>query len=356
MNNLAIYHKVLKQLEMWLPKERVTRKRNLALMVLGLQQSGSVHLAKIVRHWPVPSQLPSLVNRLNRFLNNPHISPWHWYRPLVEVLLRNVVAQEARLIMDCTKVGNHRMLTVSLAYKRRCLPLIWRVYPGSKGHVAADEQLALLKELAPFLTGTPVCLLADAGFESVRLLRWLTQQGWHFVIRQNGRTKLRLQDAQSWFKLNTLTIHPGQTRTLGWIHLTERHQAAGFYLVVYWQAGEAEPWYLLSNFERPAQRLIRLYRYRMWTEELYGDLKGHGFDLEATRLTDALRISRLMLAVAITYVWLISLGSWVVKRGLRHLLDVKSLRDKSYFRIGWDWLQRTLSLQLPIRISFCPYP
>jgi hypothetical protein len=83
-------------------------------------------------------------------------------------------------------------------------------------------------------------------------------------------------------------------------------------------------------------------------EERYADLKDHGFDLEATRLTDALRISRLMLAIAITYGWLISLGS-CPKRGVRQLLDAKSRRDKSYFRIGWDWLQRALSLQLPIR-------
>jgi hypothetical protein len=28
----------------------------------------------------------------------------------------------------------------------------------------------------------------------------------------------------------------------------------------------------------------------------------------------------------------------VVKRGLRHFVDHKSRRDKSYFRIGWDWV------------------
>jgi hypothetical protein len=41
----------------------------------------------------------------------------------------------------------------------------------------------------------------------------------------------------------------------------------------------------------------------MWTEELYGDLKGHGFDLEATHLDDADRIARLVLAVCINFVW-----------------------------------------------------
>ncbi|MEZ4634506.1 MAG: hypothetical protein R2856_05940 [Caldilineaceae bacterium] len=35
-----------------------------------------------------------------------------------------------------------------------------------------------------------------------------------------------------------------------------------------------------------ASPLLKLYRTRMWIEEMYGDLKGHGFDLEATQLDD----------------------------------------------------------------------
>lgn len=37
----------------------------------------------------------------------------------------------------------------------------------------------------------------------------------------------------------------------------------------------------------------------MWVEELFGDLKGHGFDLEAIHLQDFGRLSRLVLAAMI---------------------------------------------------------
>jgi hypothetical protein len=89
---------------------------------------------------------------------------------------------------------------------------------------------------------------------------------------------------------------------------------------------------------------------------MYGDLKGHGFDLQATHLADEARISRLMLAVCIAYVWLSALGSWVIKNGYRHFVDHKSRRDKSYFRIGWDWLCRCLRLADPFPLRFKPYP
>ena len=39
-NNLQTYHKTLTQLCQWLPKERITRLRNMALLMLGLQLSG----------------------------------------------------------------------------------------------------------------------------------------------------------------------------------------------------------------------------------------------------------------------------------------------------------------------------
>jgi hypothetical protein len=74
----------------------------------------------------------------------------------------------------------------------------------------------------------------------------------------------------------------------------------------------------------------------MWIEEMFADFKGHGFDLEATHLSHLDRLARLVLAVCLTFVWLITLGAWVVKRGFRHFVDHLSRRDKSYFRIGWD--------------------
>jgi hypothetical protein len=259
-----------------------------------------------------------------------------------------------RLIMDCTKVGFHfRLLTVSVAYKKRALPLVWSVHRGRKGHVGYQAQLALLTYLARFIPAqTTVWLVADAGFEAVPLLDWLQGQGWHFVIRQPGKNQVRW-DGQPWLKLREIAISSGQTHDIGWVHLTAKHDAGPFWLIVHWEQGQDEPWYLISDVS--AQRtLINRYRLRMWTEEMYGDMKGHGFDIEATHLDDPERILRLFLAVCFNFVWFITLGAWVVKRGFRHYVDHKSRRDKSYFRIGWDWLERCARLDKPIPIRFNP--
>jgi hypothetical protein len=80
----------------------------------------------------------------------------------------------------------------------------------------------------------------------------------------------------------------------------------------------------------------------MWIEEMFGDFKKHGFDLESTMLRNAPRLSRLTLAVAFLYVWLLSIGSRTIRSGLRHLVDRKDRRDLSLFQIGFRFIDRCL--------------
>lgn len=359
--NLHLYHKIMGRLEQWLPQERVTRRRNLALLVVGLFASRAVHLSLIVRTWPFPSKEPSLVNRLRRFLDNERVDVRRWYEPFAQEILAAMGhgsrCAPLRLVIDCTKVGGgSRLLTLAVAYRKRTLPLVWSVHKGSRGHTTLEEQLALFRYVSPWIPREwQVWVMGDTEFQSAQLLGWLHRRGWHFVIRQQGSNLVRTQDQNVWRKINTFALQVGKTQVVGWVSLTRKHDLADCWLLLHWAKGESEPWYLVANSFLPTHRLLRFYQCRMWTEEMYGDMKGHGFDLEATHLHDPVRISRLVLGIAIAFVWLISLGSWVVKNGLRHFVDHKSRRDKSYFRVGWDWMIRCLRLELSVPLRFRPY-
>ena len=88
---------------------------------------------------------------------------------------------------------------------------------------------------------------------------------------------------------------------------------------------------------------------------MFGDLKGHGFDLESTMLRYFVRLSRLTLAVAFLYVWLLSNGGKFIRAGLRHLVDCKDRRDLSLFQIGFRLLERKLLHFLTVSPSLCAY-
>ena len=356
-NNLRLYHKILELMSQFHPTERITRRRNLALLMTGLFLSGSVHLAHIVRKWPLMATLPGLELRLRRFLDNPRLDVGGLYGPLARRLLMRFegTTTPIRLLIDTTQLGrDHRMLSVSLAYRKRALPLLWQVYPKAKGHLSADEQHAFLERLRALMPPTeqPVILLGDSEFGEVDTMRYIRSQGWHFVLRLKGHYSVPTGDGR-WVQLGHMGLQEGQSRYLGPVPLTQKH-AYRATVLMHWASGEKEPWYLASDLSGESL-LLRHYARRMWTEELYGDLKGHGFDLGTTRVHGPRRLEALVLGVALVYVWLLVLGAKTVKRGQRNLVDRKGRRDHSYFRIGWDFLEHRLRLGLPIPLNRFSY-
>jgi len=353
--NLRLYHTMIGQICKWLPDERITRVRNLALLLTGLYLSRKVHLSLIAEEWHLPGKTPSLVNRLRRFLDNPRVSVGEYYQPVAESLVSAFRGLPIRLIMDTTKLGfDARLVMVSIGYRKRALPLAWSVHRGRTGWVRVQEQIALLRQVAELIPkGSEVWLLGDCEFQHVPLLSWLKKQGWHYILRQQEKVKV-WQPGQAQVKLVDLGLSEGETRYLDCVYLTEKYHFGPVSMVLHWEEGEEEPWYLVTD-RAATWRTIQTYRVRMWIEEMYGDMKGHGFDLEATYMRDLDRLSRLVLGVCLVYVLLIALGSWVVKNGKRHLVDRKDRRDKSYFRIGWSWLKRCLAQGQSLRPQFVLY-
>ncbi len=88
---------------------------------------------------------------------------------------------------------------------------------------------------------------------------------------------------------------------------------------------------------------------------MFGDFKKHGFDLEKTRLGHFLRLSRLTQAVAILYVWLVSVGTQTIHAGDRHLVERKDRRDLCIFQIGLRIIERCLTNAHSFKIPLCSY-
>ena len=62
-------------------------------------------------------------------------------------------------------------------------------------------------------------------------------------------------------------------------------------------------------------------RRRMWIETVFRDWQSGGFHLDRCGMTDRDRVARVLLPLAIAYLWLVSLGRWVVQKGDRRLID-----------------------------------
>lgn len=150
----------------------------------------------------------------------------------------------------------------------------------------------------------------------------------------------------------TLVTRGGQRVWVQGGRLTRKH-ARRVKLLAPWAAGEQEPWLLATTLPTRHAALCA-YRRRMWLDELGGALKGHGLDLERSQLRPFNRLSRWTLAGVLLDDWLVTSGTWVLKRGLRRPGDRHDRRDLSIFQIGLRWIERRLKNVQPFTMRFAP--
>lgn len=343
----SIWERLLAQ---WLPDERKTRRTNMIWLIVGLYLGGRVQLSAIVNRWPQRVQSASLNRRLRRFLDNPAVRPAVRYRRVARQLLAPAAYRPLTLVVDASKVGaGHQLVQVALATQGRTLPIAWMWVPYAKGVVDTATQLALFKRVQGLLPKAPqVILVGDAGFSSVKVLQQLDAWGWGYVLRQKGSSRLQRAGAATDERLDGLVTNPGQQVWLPRVTFTAQWQHPTSVLAV-WQRGYEHPWLLTTNLPT-AYAARQAYARRMWIEEMFGDWKDHGWDLESTHLRHPDRLSRLLLALALLYVWLVRWGERLIKAGCRAWVDHPARRDLSRFRIALDTLTRCLAVErnLPI--------
>lgn len=336
------------------PDDCQSRLVNMLLLVVGLYKAESVHLSKVARKLPLRAKKLSLDKRLRRFLNNPQVRVREWYLPVAVALLKSASsAGQVHLIIDSSTVGfGHKLLMVAIAYRRRALPLSWTWVPHT-GRSTNGKQLALLSYVHSLVPqGVQVSLVGDGEFNHVLVMTQLDAWGWDYALKQRKSERFLPRGMLTMYRLDRQKLEPGEKWWLGRVNLTFQY----FYitnLVMYRAPGAAKTWYLATNLPS-ARGAILLYQRRMWIEEMFGDMKGHGFDLEATYLRHFLRLSRLTLAVCLVYLWVVATGEHVLSDGLANEIDRTDRRDLSIFRLGWDFIERRLALDDPIPANFIP--
>ena len=354
---LKLYRTWKAQIRRLRPHQRMTQLQNFAWMMVGIYHSRSVHLSKIAGKVLGNAKLLSTVRRFERFLDNPAIEVRSWYEPIAKqwIAAQWQHLQEIRLIVDGTKVGfGHQLLMVSLAYRRRSIPIAWTWVPSVRGHSSAQKQIDLLKYVKTLLPKKSVVfLVGDSEFGSIAVLKRLNQWHWFYALRQKSNTGFRVGKAGKWQSLGSFVKKAGESIWLPQGFLTQQH-AFPASVLVYWKADENEPGCLATNLS-DRKMVLQYYKRRMWIDEMFGDLKKHGFDLESTMLRTSEHLSRLTLVVAFLFDWLISAGAKIIRMGLRPLVDRNDRRDLCLFQIGWRFVERQLLRLSAFPLSLCTH-
>jgi len=319
-------------------------------IIVGILQSQSAHLSQIANSVPLETKAESRVTLIRRWLTNPHVKVWRFYKKILEHVLSDWSAEEAYLILDGVMVFGNRwqIFRVSLRHGCRAIPIAWTIVEGN-GLVKVNKLKNMLEKVQRFMKRyvKRVTLLADAGFRDCDWAQLCEDLGWNYAIRIARNTYITLPDGTSERLDNLVPVN--RNRYFQNVLLTRETKLQTNVSVTWTMDEKGQPGMVAIITDQLACRArLREYSFRMSIEQSFRDDKSGGFDLEHTRLHHAQRIDHLLLAMAIATLWCHELGEFVLQQGepARSRVDPAHERTLSVFQLGLRWLKRFLATGL----------
>jgi hypothetical protein len=355
-DNLRQYRAIRQALTQCYPRDAqgnlVRHLNTLAALISGIVASKSTQLPSVATKVPDGTKLESRVKRFARWVGNDLITEDVYFLPYAEVLLAHLALPTLVLVIDGSCVGRGCVaLMMHVVYKGRALPVAWLVRQGKKGHFPEDLHIALVEHVLELIPeGASVVLLGDGEFDGVDLQQTLEDAGWSYVCRTAMSMTAMWQDEP--FRLDTLgtCIKPGTLIELKEVLFTG--EAYGpIMLICCWAKGYQEPLYLVTNMSS-AEEACRLYTKRFRIETFFSDQKSRGFHLHKSHISDPERLSRLLMAACLAYIWIVYLGSICMKEGWVGIIHRRHRCDLSLFQLGLRLLEHFLNEALPIPVQF----
>jgi len=342
-----LYNRLNEKLRELVPVKNGKQVTNWIWIIVGILQSRSSNLSQIANCLPMETKAESRVTLIRRWLMNPQIKVWMFYKKILEQVLSGWSAVEATIILDGVMVFGDRwqIFRVSLQHGCRAIPIAWTVVAG-KGLVKVAKLQGMLEKVQKFLKKhvKQVTFLADAGFRDCDWAQLCLELGWNYAIRVACNTYLTMEDGtcdrlDHWVPENC-------NRYFQNVLLT-REAKLQTNVSVTWttdQTGQPEMVAIITN-QIACRARLREYGGRMSIEQSFRDDKSSGFDMEHTRLQHAERIDHLLLALAIATLWCHELGEFVLKQGdaSRSQVNPAYKRTLSLFQLGLRWLKRVLA-------------
>ena len=286
------------------------RFNTMVSMITALIESQHVSSGRIADHQPGLIQAGSQIKKNDRWLENKWIDSQTFYLPFVRPLLLALASQfkELVFVIDGSVTGrNCQSLMVSVLWKGKALPLLWKTSQGPKGHFPQADHLALLSQLADLIAPLPTrrcVMLGDGEYDGSEWIKALQTHGFEYVLRTARDTRLSSQDGES-FQGKDLSV--GKESHL-FIADCQLSSGVWTHFLVWHERGFQAPVYLLTNQEVGLQA-ASYYRKRFRIETLFKDFKSQGFELGQCKLSDASKIERLLIVCSLAYLWLVGLGS-----------------------------------------------
>ena len=108
----------------------------------------------------------------------------------------------------------------------------------------------------------------------------------------------------------------------------------------------------MTNLEL-AEEACFYYKKRFKIETFFSDQKSRGFNIHKSHLDNPDRISRLLIATCLAYIWIIFLGTLAMKDKWYRQIHRIDRCDLSLFSLGMRLLEYFMNYKPKIPVNFC---
>lgn len=344
MNSPTVYQ-LSQEIEQHLPSLGKWQALGLALLCVGMAVADSSQAGRVAERLVEWGSVNTVKQRLKRWLRNDRVQVTRACEEWVSWVWSSCRTERPVLLVDETKLGDRMaVMMVSLAYRGRAIPLMWRCYPAnsSEDYPQQGQVLLIYGLLAHVISQLPAearpLVQMDRGLaHSAAMLRALKALAVDFLVRVKLKARFTTRTGKSHL-LSQLVQYDACVSLAG--TLFARDHAVRGRLCLVWETGQREPWCLFTNvgWLNGAR-----YALRWWQEESFKDLKSGGWQWQRSQLDCPERAARLLLAMAVAYGWMLSLGAVLTDQPeavQRAVATRDERRCLSLFRLGLRWFKR----------------
>jgi|CXWL01.1.fsa_nt_gi hypothetical protein len=299
----------------------------------------TVNLAQIAEAFQATTKEESAYRRIQRFFKE-----FSFDMSFIVVLVLNlfVMDRKVTLIMDRTnwKWGKKpiNILMLSVEYYGIGIPLFWEVL-NTGGTSSTKERKSLLQRVIKrFGVDRIEVLLADREFIGEAWFRFLIVKKIPFVIRikQNFMAEGIRIGYEVPVKTLLAKLNGRRKKLLNYPIVLWGH---ALFVSIAHAKGAKEPMIVVSNRHFP--NALKIYCKRWGIETLFGCLKGRGFRMEDTHMTEENKIEKLVFILAIAFCWAYKTGE-IQARQAPIMIKKHGRKAKSIFRLGLNFIRSIL--------------
>ncbi len=299
--------------------ENLARKKFVSQYIIALVKSRNVQFCEVAQHLNDSVKLASNETRIQDFFREVEID-YHCVAALLLSLLPK--GKKLRLCIDRTEWDFGKcqvnILMILVGCGELQIPLYWELLDNKSGNSNAGDRISLLACCIKMIGKNRLGLVVgDREFVGHKWIKYLKENGLKFVMRTP--------------KSHLITTRDGRRRAVSSFDLTLEKpillpdcQVDGIWGQVWLSLLESGE-YLFLFGTATLEFMGQFYRKRWSIEACFQNLKGRGFNLEATHLKSLIKLKKLVALVSIAYSFCVGLGLYFHRK-------VQNIKTKKHGR------------------------